>query len=227
MVKSYSESSTSVRQRIFLWTVAVLMFFGTIGSFAMIVVANENNQRQQSRVNELTAAYRVEYQKYEAEVEAQNKALSDKYFDSLDKYSSRVSAFNKGGVDKLVKEDLKVGNGEEITESSTFAAYYIGWNPDGKVFDQSIVGDSLEAPFTVSPGGVIKGWSEGTVGMKVGGVRELTIPSELAYGEAGSGDNIQPNTPLKFVIMIIPTPEKIEAPAMPDELLRYYQTGSL
>jgi hypothetical protein len=73
---------------------------------------------------------------------------------------------------------------------------------------------------------VIKGWTDGTVGMKVGGVRELTIPSDQAYGATGSGTNIPPNTPLKFVIMVIPTPETIPQAAIPPELLKYYTKGS-
>jgi hypothetical protein len=62
--------------------------------------------------------------------------------------------------------------------------------------------------------------------MKVGGVRELTIPSDKAYGEAGSGDKIPANTPLKFIVMVIPTPEAIKEPAVPQELLQYYQQNS-
>ena len=62
--------------------------------------------------------------------------------------------------------------------------------------------------------------------MNVGGIRELTIPSDLAYGETGSGDDIPANTPIKFVMMVIPTPETIEQPEIPTELLQYYQTGS-
>ena len=58
--------------------------------------------------------------------------------------------------------------------------------------------------------------------MKVGGVRELTIPSDLAYGETGSGDSIPANTPLKFVIMTIPTPTAIEQPMPSEELTTLY-----
>ena len=77
----------------------------------------------------------------------------------------------------------------------------------------------MKAPFTASPGQVIKGWSNGVVGMKVGGVRELTIPSEQGYGATGSGASIPPNTPLKFVMMVIPTPEQVE---VPQELIDLY-----
>jgi hypothetical protein len=56
-------------------------------------------------------------------------------------------------------------------------------------------------------------------GMKIGGVRELTIPSDKAYGETGSGDNIPPNTPIRFIVMAIPLPATIEQPSYPASLL--------
>jgi FKBP-type peptidyl-prolyl cis-trans isomerase len=63
--------------------------------------------------------------------------------------------------------------------------------------------------------GVITGWSEGVQGMRIGGVRELTIPASKAYGETGSpSKSIAPNTPLKFIVMLIPNDEvkQIEQP---------------
>lgn len=209
--------ATSKAQRIGIWIIAAFMAVGTVGSFAIIVLANQNQQTDQARVNELTA-------QYQADTAAQSEELSEKYFDTLNQYSSRASAFDAASVTELKTEDLSVGGGETLTAESTFTAYYIGWTPDGKVFDSSINGKTLKAPFSVTPGGVIQGWTEGAVGMKVGGVRELTIPSELAYGETGSGETIPPNTPIKFVVLVIPTPEPIE---MPQELINYYTNGRL
>lgn len=219
------ETSTTRGQRITLWFIAILMLVGTVGSFAMMVIANENDQKDQAKANEMKAAYQAEYQDYQDKLGVQAKQLSDKYYSQFSKYSSNVKAFDKNSVKELSKKDLLVGKGEKITSESSFYAYYIGWNPEGTIFDQSIKGDSLKMPYEVTPGMVIQGWTEGVDGMRVGGVRELTIPSDLAYGESGSGDNIPPNTPLKFIIMIIPSPEKIEEPSMSDELIRYYETG--
>lgn len=219
------ETSTTRGQRITLWFIAILMLVGTVGSFAMMVIANENDQKDQAKANEMKAAYQAEYQDYQDKLGVQAKQLSDKYYSQFSKYSSNVKAFDKNSVKELSKKDLLVGKGEKITSESSFYAYYIGWNPEGTIFDQSIEGDSLKMPYEVTPGMVIQGWTEGVDGMRVGGVRELTIPSDLAYGESGSGDNIPPNTPLKFIIMIIPSPEKIEEPSMSDELIRYYETG--
>ena len=73
--------------------------------------------------------------------------------------------------------------------------------------------------------GVIEGWREGIKGMKIGGVRIITIPSEKAYGETGSKDatgkeTIPANTPLKFLVMAVPTPAEISMPAYPQSLLQ-------
>ena len=207
--------ATTKAQRIGIWIIAAFMAIGTIGSFAIIVLANSNAQRDQARIQELQA----NYQKAQADLA---KQLSEKYFDTLSSFASRATKFDKSSVTKLKTTDLKVGDGEAITSDSTFSAYYIGWGPDGTIFDSSLSGDTLKAPLSVQPGGVIEGWTKGVDGMKTGGVRELTIPSDLAYGESGQGDSIPPNTPLKFVVMIIPTPTPVE---VPQELLDYYTKG--
>lgn len=216
-------------QRIGIWIIAVFMAVGTIGSFAIIILANDNQKSDQSRVATLEAEYKTAQAAYQAKLDAQGAELSEKYFETFNQFVDRPAPFAKDDVTELKTEDLIVGDGEEITAESSFTAYYIGWNPDGTVFDSSFSPDktSLKSPFTASPGRVIEGWSEGAVGMKVGGARELTIPSDLAYGETGSGENIPANTPLKFIMMLIPTPEAIEQPEIPAALLRYYQTGRL
>lgn len=219
--------STTRTQRIGIWIIAIFMAVGTIGSFAIIVLANNNGQKDQARLNELTAQYTQATKEYQAKVDAQAKQLSDKYYPTFSPYQAQATAFDKAGVTELKTQDLIVGDGAGITSNSSFSAYYIGWGPDGKVFDSSIKDGSLKAPLPVTPGGVIAGWTKGVDGMKVGGIRELIIPANLAYGEAGSGDSIPPNTPLKFIVMIIPTPEAIAQPQIPQELLNYYQKGRL
>lgn len=206
--------ATTKVQRIGIWIIALFMVVGTVGSFAIIILSNKNNQSDQDRFNTL-------YAKYQADVAAQTKQESDKYFPTFSPYLSRAAAFDSASVTELGKEDLVTGTGDAITSDSTFTAYYIGWNPSGKIFDSSFSDDkkSLKAPFTASPGGVIKGWTQGVDGMKVGGIRELTIPAELAYGSTGSGADIPPNTPLKFDIFIVPTPTPV---AVPDELNTLY-----
>lgn len=206
--------SVSKGQRIGIWIIAVFMAVGTIGSFAIIVLANDNASRDQQRYTELVT-------EYQNATKAQETSLSEEYYDKFSQYQSRVAAFDAASVTELKTEDLLVGDGEDLTSESSFTAYYIGWNPSGTIFDSSLNEDgTLKAPFTASPGMVIEGWTNGVNGMKVGGVRELTIPAAQAYGETGSGDNIPPNTPLKFIIMTIPTPETVE---VPQELIQLQQ----
>ncbi len=201
------------------------MVLGTIGSFLGIILANNNQQTDQARINELTAEYQKEYEVYQAKVDAQAKELSAQYYETFNQFATRPAAYDAASVTELKTNDIIVGSGEDITSDSSFTAYYIARNPTGKVFDGSIDGNTLKAPLAVEPGGVIEGWTKGVNGMKVGGVRELSIPAELAYGATGSGEDIPANTPIKFILMIIPTPEEIEAPAMSPELMKYYQSG--
>ncbi|MGI9340229.1 MAG: FKBP-type peptidyl-prolyl cis-trans isomerase [Psychrobacter sp.] len=215
--------STRKSQRIGIWIIAGALVIGTIGGFLAMALQPRNDATDQARMESLTAEWQKASQEASEKQAAQKAELFEKYYDELKKYSSRVGKFDADKVTELKTTDLKVGDGETLDESSSFTAYYIGWNPEGEIFDQSIDGESLKDPFLVEPGRVIEGWSKGAVGMKVGGVRELTIPSEMAYGETGSGESIPPNTPLKFVMMVIPTPETIEQPEIPEELLKYYQ----
>jgi FKBP-type peptidyl-prolyl cis-trans isomerase len=80
---------------------------------------------------------------------------------------------------------------------------YIGWRAhDGVVFDQSFNRGDDGFTFVVG-GNVIQGWSDGVIGMKVGEIRRLWIPSELAYGETGAGELIPPNTDLIFDVELL------------------------
>ena len=101
---------------------------------------------------------------------------------------------------ELETEDIVVGDGPEAKTGDTVSMQYVGVNySNGKEFDASW--DRGE-PFTfqLGSGQVIPGWDEGIPGMKVGGRRELIIPPDLAYGEAGSPPSIGPNETLIFVV---------------------------
>jgi len=103
---------------------------------------------------------------------------------------------------ELLKEDLVIGTGSEISSGSTASVHYTGWLSDGTKFDSSL---DRGAPFdfVVGAGSVIKGWDEGLIGMKVGGKRRLIIPSELAYGENGRPPVIPQNAVLFFEIELL------------------------
>lgn len=98
--------------------------------------------------------------------------------------------------------DIKVGTGNVANDGDHVKVHYTGWFTDGKKFDSSV--DARQPyDFTVGKGEVIKGWDEGVMGMKVGGKRQLRIPPELAYGEAGFKDIVPPNATLIFDIQLL------------------------
>ena len=106
------------------------------------------------------------------------------------------------GPTKLEIVDEKVGTGAEAKTGSAVKVHYTGTLMNGTKFDSSR--DRNEPfGFTLGKGEVIKGWDQGVVGMKVGGKRKLTIPYDLAYGEAGSPPSIPPKAPLKFDIELL------------------------
>lgn len=104
---------------------------------------------------------------------------------------------------KLITTDLIVGKGGAAKSGSSITVNYVGVGfPAGKEFDSSW---KRKAPYTfrLGEGGVIKGWDQGLVGMRVGGRRQLSIPSALAYGAKGSPPTIKPNEPLVFVVDLL------------------------
>ena len=216
--------ATRKSQRLGIIIILVALVIGTLGSFAVMILGTQNQQKDAAEQQKAMAEYQKSYQDYQAKLTKQSDELSAQYYPTFSPHASRVGEFSKDGITSLQKEDLVVGEGAEIKDSTSFAAYYIGWNPKGKIFDQSIDGQKLKAPFTIEPGlkdaGVISGWKEGLIGMKIGGVREITIPSDKAYGEQGQGDNIPPNTPLKFIVMAVTPPEKIAMPDYPAGLMQ-------
>ncbi len=102
----------------------------------------------------------------------------------------------------LKYQDVKVGDGPVAETGSTATVDYTGWLTDGTKFDSSKDhGQTFD--FKIGAGQVIRGWDEGVKGMRVGGVRRLTIPSELAYGAAGAPPVIPPNATLVFEVELL------------------------
>ena len=209
--------ATSKAQRWGILVILIVTVVGTFGGFAAMVLSNQNNAAEAAKQRGASEALQATYAAYQKKLDEQASELSARYYSTLSPYAARVEAFDRDGVKELATEDLVIGEGAEITGTTKFAAYYVGWNPKGKVFDQSIDGSSLKSPLSVDTGldtaSLIEGWKEGMKGMRIGGIRVITIPSDKAYGEQGSGDDIPPNTPIKFVVMAIEMPPAVEIPA--------------
>lgn len=105
-------------------------------------------------------------------------------------------------VTALLKEDVKVGKGPAAKAGDTVRVHYTGKLLDGTKFDSSL---DRNEPFELKLGAgmVIKGWDEGIPGMKAGGKRKLTIPSDMAYGKNGHPPVIPPNSPLVFDVELL------------------------
>jgi FKBP-type peptidyl-prolyl cis-trans isomerase len=105
-------------------------------------------------------------------------------------------------VDTLQKIDLKEGTGDVVKSGATVTAHYTGAVAATGIIFQSSHDSGQPIPFGLNQ--VIKGWTDGVPGMKVGGTRRLIIPADQAYGAnppAGSG--IPANAPLVFDIELV------------------------
>jgi FKBP-type peptidyl-prolyl cis-trans isomerase FkpA len=106
----------------------------------------------------------------------------------------------------LKYSDTTVGTGDEAKKGDTVTVHYTGWlyvkGQRGKKFDSSV---DKNKPFSFKIGAhqVIAGWEEGVAGMKVGGKRELIIPSDLGYGDRAMGDVIPANSTLDFEVELL------------------------
>ncbi len=105
--------------------------------------------------------------------------------------------------DGLLIEDIIVGEGDEANDFNKVVVNYTGSLEDGSIFDSSLNPGRGPFTFTLGVGSVIKGWDLGVKGMKVGGKRKLTIPSELGYGENGAGSVIPPGATLIFEVDLL------------------------
>lgn len=134
------------------------------------------------------------------ELEAANKAKGEAFLAENGKKKGVVTT-----ASGLQYKVITKGNGVIPTKDDKVKVHYEGKTIDGKVFDSSY---KRNEPTTFGVTQVIKGWTEALCLMPAGSKWEVYIPSELAYGERGAGEDIQANETLIFTIELIDVEKK-------------------
>lgn len=183
--------ATKKSERIGVIVIMVVLLVGAIGSYIAMALSVDNKSKEQSD-------YLTQYQQYldqQKEAAQQNADKSE----ALPNYSART--FDASQVKSLSIEVLSAGSGETVSQTDTVSVSYFGWTSDGKIFDSTKKINTDDTPASLSLSSVIKGWTNGIAGQKVGSIIRLTIPSDQAYGSTGSGI-IPADAPLEFIVEI-------------------------
>lgn len=203
---------TSRKQRFFIGSIAVVMIFTIIASYALIVVGNNASGRAANGLDQqVITAYYNQYNEKKKEL----NEVSAPSFDEFMKFKSEIKAFNEASAnsDIVTVKDLKKGNGRKLGEEDyDYYAYYVGWCGDETIFDSTF--DNTDNPTAFSgvlegSANMIQGWNDGIVGMHLGGIRKITIPGDLAYGDSQEICGGY-NKPLKFIVMLADESEKTQ-----------------
>jgi peptidylprolyl isomerase len=105
-----------------------------------------------------------------------------------------------GDLTALKVTTLIAGTGPAVTAGETISVNYVGVNyKTGEEFDSSWK-NGAPVSFPIGTGGVIEGWDQGLVGVKIGSRVQLDIPSSLAYPNTTSGPT---SGPLRFVVDVL------------------------
>lgn len=207
------ELKTSVGQRVAIGIIAFIMLGSIIASYAAILMSN--NSSSSSDTKKLSDERMAYYQNNYSEKLAKFKEVSAGDYAKFSPYQSEVKAYNEtsansGGVQT---RDLVAGTGRTIGEKDgDYLAYYVGWCADETIFDSSYDSNTNPSSFAKALDvsvGMIDGWYKGAEGMKLGGIREITIPGELAYADKSEICGGY-NKPLKFLIMAVPAEDPLK-----------------
>jgi FKBP-type peptidyl-prolyl cis-trans isomerase len=186
-------------QRIGILIITLIFLVTTIGIALYAIIFNESSNNQEVSQEELNQL--IEQQSQEDFV-----AITCTTDESL-KYTPTPPLQDKPlpnfstvqDIPELKCIDIVIGQGEEVKPGATVTAHYTGAiATTGNVFQSSHDGGQ---PIAFPLSGVIKGWTNGVPGMKVGGIRRIYIPSDQAYGEQGNS-GIPPNSDLVFDVEI-------------------------
>ena len=197
------ELRTSPKQRVFIILIAIFMVGSIVASYAAIVISGA--QGGSSATGEIDETKVSEYAEAYEQVKTEFAEATKSDFNEFIKFKSEVAAYNETSANEngVQTKDLKIGTGKELTsDDSEYLAYYVGWCADESIFDSSYDDNTNPTAFAKildASLGMIEGWTLGVEGMKLEGIREITVPGELAYGdqmEICGGTN----KPLKYIV---------------------------
>lgn len=158
----------------------------------------ETQEIMMAMQQKMMAKKRAERMRQMEEREKQSETNKEKGTKFLEENKAKEDVVTlKSGLQYQI---LKKGTGASPKATDTVKCHYKGTTIDGKEFDSSY---KRGEPATFALNRVIKGWTEGLQLMKEGGKWRFFIPSELAYGERGSGPNIGPNEVLIFEVELL------------------------
>lgn len=222
------ELKTSPKQRAVIIIIAVLMLGSIIASYAAIVLNGGKSSTGVDGNSKIDDAKLAEYKKAYEEVQAEfTESTKDDYEKFIGYKNNTVKGYNETSANEgeVVKNDLLKGSGEKVSDSN-YLAYYVGWCADESIFDSSFDNNDNPTGFAkaLDPSlGMIEGWTQGVEGMRIGGIREITVPGKLAYAdqmEICGGYN----KPLKFLIMAVENKDPLKSLSTKlDEAFMRYQ----
>ena len=130
-------------------------------------------------------------------------AAVEKSGDASNRTKPEVTVPNGAPPKQLEETELIEGTGAEAKSGDKVTVQYVGVGFESEEEFDSSWSRNEPFSFTLGAGEVIPGWDQGVEGMKVGGQRQLVIPPQLAYGEAGAPPAIGPNETLVFAIDLL------------------------
>jgi FKBP-type peptidyl-prolyl cis-trans isomerase len=146
--------------------------------------------------------YRQEQDKLRKDREAAEAEIKDNEKEMIRQYLKDQGLEGAPSITGLYYIETEEGTGAQAVAGNTVRVHYTGTLFNGKKFDSSLDrGEPFQ--FVLGQNQVIKGWDEGIARMKEGGKAILIIPSWLAYGKSGAGQDIEPDTPLRFDVELV------------------------
>lgn len=184
---------SSKLERAGILTIAIVFIVSTIGIGIFYVLDAQNTTKDadlQAQVQKALAEQKQQQTNPETGETAVLKGTTLQGFAPIN-----------GSVSSLQITDPTPGTGSVVKAGDTVTVHYTGaLAKDGTIFESSL--DSGQTA-TFGLNQVIKGWTDGIPGMKVGGTRRLIIPAAQAYGASGSGSTIPPNSDLVFDVTLV------------------------